>query len=154
MRIVVTVLYCTVLYCTVLYCTVLYCTVLYCTAVVLLSDNLKSPSLCRKSELAQLAVSPRTIRSIQVILFLFSAPKEDPHTLQVTMTEPDELYTLRAQFSLGHYQLALEEAKTIARRAMSVELKSEREEFVQRSQLALGQTVVGGDTAGTSCHGT
>jgi Coatomer epsilon subunit len=64
-------------------------------------------------------------------------------------TEPDELYTLRAQYALGHYLLALEEAKTIARRPMSLELKAEREEFVQRCQLGLGQPVVGGDTAGT-----
>jgi coatomer subunit epsilon len=55
------------------------------------------------------------------------------------MTEPDELYTLRAQFWLGHYQLALEEAKSIARRPMSVALKNEREEFQARSWIALGQ---------------
>jgi len=65
------------------------------------------------------------------------------------MTEPDELYTLRAQYWLGHYQLALDEAKGIARKPMSPELKDEREEFVQRSQLALQQPLAGGDTAGT-----
>lgn len=64
-------------------------------------------------------------------------------------TEPDKLYTLRAQYALGHYQLALEEAKTIARRPMSAELKAEREEFIQRCHLALGLPVVGGDTTGT-----
>ena len=64
-------------------------------------------------------------------------------------SEPDDLYTLRAQYALGHYQLALEEAKTIARKPMSPELKAEREEYIQRSQLALGQPVAGGDTAGT-----
>ena len=53
------------------------------------------------------------------------------------MTEPDELYTLRAQFWLGHYQMALDEAKSIARRPMSNALKQEREEFQMRSQLAL-----------------
>eukprot|EP00934_Nitzschia_sp_Nitz4_P005691 Nitzschia sp. Nitz4//scaffold343_size17995//7574//8538//NITZ4_008798-RA/size17995-processed-gene-0.26-mRNA-1//-1//CDS//3329548587//5681//frame0 len=55
------------------------------------------------------------------------------------MTEPDELYTLRAQFWLGHYQMALSEAKSIMRRPMSPALKAEREEFVQRCYLALGE---------------
>jgi coatomer protein complex subunit epsilon len=67
----------------------------------------------------------------------------------LTMTEPDELYTLRAQYWLGHYQLCLEEAKTIARRPMSPALKQEREEFVQRANLGLGQPVSEGDTPGT-----
>lgn len=53
--------------------------------------------------------------------------------------DPDELYTLRAQFWLGHYQLCLEECKATVRRPMSPQLKSEREEFVQRANLALGQ---------------
>jgi len=52
--------------------------------------------------------------------------------------DPDELYTLRAQYWLGHYQLALEEGKSIARQPMPPHLKSEREEFVTRAQLALG----------------
>ena len=60
-------------------------------------------------------------------------------TQKFTMTEPDELYTLRAQFWLGHYQLALDEGKSIMRRPMSPALKAEREEFMVRSQLALGQ---------------
>lgn len=69
---------------------------------------------------------------------------------KATMSEPDELYTLRAQYWLGHYQLALEEAKTIARRPMSAELKDEREEFIQRCQLALGVPgATDGDTPGT-----
>ena len=55
------------------------------------------------------------------------------------MSEPDELYTLRAQFWLGHYQLALEEARSIARRPMSPALKAEREEFAARALIALGQ---------------
>jgi len=55
------------------------------------------------------------------------------------MTEPDELYTLRAQYWLGHYALAIEEAKGVVRRPMSPQLKVEREEFLMRSQLALGQ---------------
>jgi len=64
----------------------------------------------------------------------------------LTMTEPDELYTLRAQYWMGHYSLCLEEAKTIARRPMSPALKEEREEFIQRAQLGLGQQIAGGDT--------
>ena len=55
------------------------------------------------------------------------------------MTEPDELYTLRAQFWLGHYQMAADEAKSIMRRPMSPALKAEREEFVLRSLIAMGQ---------------
>ena len=55
------------------------------------------------------------------------------------MTEPDELYTLRAQYWLGHYALAIEEAKSVVRRPMSPQLKLEREEFLLRAQLALGQ---------------
>lgn len=58
--------------------------------------------------------------------------------LTVTM-EPDELYTLRAQYWLGHYKLCLEETKAVARRPMSAELKVEREEFALRSLLALKQ---------------
>ena len=53
--------------------------------------------------------------------------------------DPDELYTLRAQYWLGHYQLALEEAKSISRRPMSPQLKVEREELVLRSLLATGE---------------
>lgn len=52
--------------------------------------------------------------------------------------EPDELYTLRAQYWLGHYKLALEEGRSIARRPMSAHLKSEREEFILRANLGLG----------------
>ncbi|KAL3936053.1 MAG: hypothetical protein SGBAC_008550 [Bacillariaceae sp.] len=55
------------------------------------------------------------------------------------MSEPDELYTLRAQYWLGHYALALDEAKSIMRRPMSPALKAEREEFSLRCYLALGQ---------------
>jgi coatomer protein complex subunit epsilon len=55
------------------------------------------------------------------------------------MSEPDELYTLRAQYWLGHYQLALEEAKSVARRPMSPNLKAEREELLARIYIALRQ---------------
>mmetsp|Transcript_15049 Transcript_15049/g.18878 ORF Transcript_15049/g.18878 Transcript_15049/m.18878 type:complete len:294 (+) Transcript_15049:141-1022(+) len=53
--------------------------------------------------------------------------------------EPDELYTLRAQYWLGHYKLCLEEGRSIARRPMPPHLKLEREEFMLRAHLALGQ---------------
>jgi coatomer protein complex subunit epsilon len=67
------------------------------------------------------------------------------------MTEPDELYTLRAQFWLGHYQMAVEEAKSVARRPMSPALKAEREELLARSYSALQQydKVTATDTPGT-----
>jgi len=55
------------------------------------------------------------------------------------MAEPDELYTLRAQYWLGHYALCMDEAKAIARRPMSPTLKIEREEFLLRAHMALGQ---------------
>lgn len=53
------------------------------------------------------------------------------------MTEPDELYTLRAQFWLGHYGLCVTEGKSIGRRPMTPQLKAEREEFVTRAMLAM-----------------
>mmetsp|Transcript_48209 Transcript_48209/g.89371 ORF Transcript_48209/g.89371 Transcript_48209/m.89371 type:complete len:302 (-) Transcript_48209:1270-2175(-) len=53
--------------------------------------------------------------------------------------DPDELYTCRSQYWLGHYDLCLEEAKSVARRPMSAQLKAEREEFVLRAHLAKGQ---------------
>ncbi len=52
-------------------------------------------------------------------------------------SSPDELYTLRAQFWLGHYNLCIDEAKSIARRPMSPQLKIEREEFYLRALLEL-----------------
>lgn len=54
-------------------------------------------------------------------------------------SSPDELYTLRAQFWLGHYNLCIDEAKSIARRPMSPQLKVEREEFYLRALLELKQ---------------
>jgi len=67
------------------------------------------------------------------------------------MTDPDELYTLRAQYWLGHYQLAVEEARAVARRPMNPALKAEREELLARSYTALGQynKVTSIDTPGT-----
>jgi hypothetical protein len=69
-----------------------------------------------------------------LILFLISQTSKN-----TTMSEPDELYTLRAQYWLGHYSLAMEEAKSVMRRPMSPELKVEREELGLRAQLGLGQ---------------
>ena len=65
------------------------------------------------------------------------------------MSEPDELYTLRAQFCLGHYQMALDEAKGIMRRPMSPDLKAEREEIVARCYIAMKDydKVISGDTS-------
>lgn len=54
------------------------------------------------------------------------------------MGDPDELYTLRAQYWLGHYELALEESKSLMRRPMGQHLKEEREEFTLRALMALG----------------
>mmetsp|Transcript_14155 Transcript_14155/g.20658 ORF Transcript_14155/g.20658 Transcript_14155/m.20658 type:complete len:306 (+) Transcript_14155:90-1007(+) len=53
--------------------------------------------------------------------------------------DPDELYTLRAQYWLGHYDLCLTEGRSLIRRPMAPHLKIEREEFVLRAQLALGE---------------
>ena len=69
----------------------------------------------------------------------FAQQQQPPKSNRSTMTEPDELYTLRAQFWLGHYQMAADEAKSIMRRPMSPALKAEREEFVLRSLIAMGQ---------------
>jgi len=65
------------------------------------------------------------------------------------MSEPDDLYTLRAQFWLGHYQMALDEAKSIMRRPMSPDLKAEREEIVARCYIATKDydKVISGDTS-------
>jgi coatomer subunit epsilon len=54
------------------------------------------------------------------------------------MSEPDDLYTLRAQYWLGHYGLAIAEGKNLQRRpGLSAALKAERDEFVARSHVAL-----------------
>lgn len=69
------------------------------------------------------------------------------------MAEPDELYTLRAQYWLGHYALALDEARASARRPMAPHLKSEREELMLRCQLGLGQydkVMADGGSGGTA----
>lgn len=81
-------------------------------------------------------------------LLTHSAKSLRAHT---TMTEPDELYTLRAQYWLGHYNLAVEEAKSIARRPMNPALKAEREEILNRAYIALGQyDKLSGGTSGKS----
>ena len=51
--------------------------------------------------------------------------------------DPDELYTLRNLFWLGNYQQAINEAGSLNR--CPSHLKDEKEEFVYRSYLALGQ---------------
>jgi len=53
--------------------------------------------------------------------------------------DPDELYTLRAQYWLGHYTLSLDEARSTARRPMTPQLKEEREEFYLRALMELKQ---------------
>jgi len=57
------------------------------------------------------------------------------------MSEPDQLYTLRNQVWLGHYSLALDEGKNLLRSksSLSAALRTERDEFVARSLLALGR---------------
>ena len=52
---------------------------------------------------------------------------------------PDELYTLRAQYTLGHAAAALQEAKQLTRRPMSSSLQDEREEYVMRAYTSLRQ---------------
>ena len=64
--------------------------------------------------------------------------------------QPDELYTLRTQYMLGHYTAALQEAKQMSRRPISSNaLKIEREEYIYRCYIALQQydkcIVVGAD---------
>lgn len=54
--------------------------------------------------------------------------------------QPDELYTLRTQYMLGHYTAALQEAKQMSRRPISSNaLKIEREEYIYRCYIALQQ---------------
>lgn len=67
------------------------------------------------------------------------------------MGEPDELYTLRAQFTLGHFSSALLEAKQVARRPMSAALQAERDEYVVRAHTALRHydKIDSGDRPGT-----
>jgi coatomer protein complex subunit epsilon len=52
------------------------------------------------------------------------------------MIEPDELYTLRNLFWLGNYQLAINETNNMR---LPANLVTEKEEYVYRSYLALGQ---------------
>lgn len=62
---------------------------------------------------------------------------------------PDELYTLRAQYWLGHYDLCLDECRSVARRPMPPSLKEERQEFVVRCYLAKGEA----ERAEQECEG-
>jgi coatomer subunit epsilon len=52
-------------------------------------------------------------------------------------SDPDELYTLRNLFWLGNFQQAINEAGSLSR--CPTALKDEKDEFVYRSYLALGQ---------------
>mmetsp|Transcript_40507 Transcript_40507/g.126708 ORF Transcript_40507/g.126708 Transcript_40507/m.126708 type:complete len:297 (-) Transcript_40507:31-921(-) len=65
--------------------------------------------------------------------------------------DPDELYTLRNHFYVGNYQLAISEATNLSR--LPAQLKTERDEYLYRSYIALGQPrlVIGevGDGADT-----
>ena len=54
------------------------------------------------------------------------------------MGEPDELYTLRNLFWLGSYQQAINEANGLNR--LSPNLVIEKEEYVYRCYLAMGQS--------------
>lgn len=53
------------------------------------------------------------------------------------MSEPDDLFTLRNHFWLGSYQLAIAEGSGLGR--LSDALRIERDEFIYRSYIALGQ---------------
>mmetsp|Transcript_20722 Transcript_20722/g.47026 ORF Transcript_20722/g.47026 Transcript_20722/m.47026 type:complete len:83 (+) Transcript_20722:54-302(+) len=68
------------------------------------------------------------------------------------MSEPDQLYTLRNQYWLGQYSMALDEAKSALRSksTLSTELRTERDEFVARGLLALGRYGEIGVGPGTS----
>jgi len=52
--------------------------------------------------------------------------------------EPDELYTLRNLFYLGAFQKAIQEGNSLSSR-LTDELKIERDEFVYRAYVGLGQ---------------
>ena len=52
--------------------------------------------------------------------------------------EPDELYTLRTCYYLGHYKLALEEGQNLTRRPMAPTSKSELDELLIRAKIANG----------------
>jgi len=53
------------------------------------------------------------------------------------ISEPDDLYTLRNHFWLGNYQMALSEGSGLSR--LSGNLKAEKDVFMYRSYIALGQ---------------
>lgn len=53
------------------------------------------------------------------------------------MSEPDDLFTLRNHYWLGSYQLAIAEGSGLGR--LPEALRVERDEFIYRSYLALGQ---------------
>lgn len=68
-------------------------------------------------------------------------------SLHLEMSEPDDLFTLRNHFWLGSYQLAIAEGSGLGR--LSENLRIERDEFIYRSYIALGQhTIVLGEVRG------
>lgn len=58
----------------------------------------------------------------------------------MSVNEPDELYTLRNLFWLGNFQQAINEANTLNR--LNATLAAEKEDYVYRCYLALGQPSV------------
>lgn len=52
---------------------------------------------------------------------------------------PDELYSLRNYYWLGHYQSAINEVNNALTRVKDPTLVNEKEEYVYRSYIALGQ---------------
>ncbi len=60
--------------------------------------------------------------------------------MAATSNEPDELYTLRNYFFLGSYQMAINEANSLNR--LNPQLASEKQEYVLRCYLAMGQSHV------------
>lgn len=65
------------------------------------------------------------------------------------MSEPDDLFTLRNHFWLGSYQQAIAEASGLGR--LSDTLRMERDEFIYRSYIALGQhSIVLGEVCSSS----
>lgn len=67
------------------------------------------------------------------------------------MSEPDDLFTLRNHYWLGSYQLAIAEGSGLGR--LPEALRVERDEFIYRSYLALGQySIVLGEVYAYVCE--
>ena len=93
------------------------------------------------------------------MLIIMITTRPPPHAPPLTpppppprlMSDPDSLYSLRSYYYLGHFTLALDESKTLPRQ-MPAELKAERDEFIMRSHMGLGdyQTVNNAVSASSS----